>query len=179
MNQFVKSNTNLCIGCRTCMIACVVAHEGKHIYEIDPNGYDFNPRLTMTKTVTLTSTVQCHHCENAPCVKVCPVDALYFDKDRIGLDQEICIGCKQCNHACPFGAIRMVDMTVSEDRTVKKTVAHKCDLCTGLGHGPACVSVCPTGALTLENGQSIDDMVTSKRNYAAATVNVGCKKEGA
>lgn len=178
MNQFVKSNSDLCIGCRTCIIACVVAHEGKRIYEIDPDGFDFHPRLTMIKTAKITSTVQCHHCENAPCVAVCPVEALYVDVDRIGLDQEKCIGCKQCNHACPFGAIRMIDMTVSEDRTVKKTVAHKCDLCTGLGHGSACVSVCPTGALTLESDQSMDDLVASKRERTALTVHGACQQEG-
>ena len=37
MNYFVKGNPDLCIGCRTCMIGCVVAHEGKHIFEVDPD----------------------------------------------------------------------------------------------------------------------------------------------
>ena len=45
MNYFVKGNPDLCIGCRTCMIGCVVAHEGKHIFEVDPDSYSFNPKL--------------------------------------------------------------------------------------------------------------------------------------
>ena len=49
MNYFVKGNPDLCIGCRTCMIGCVVAHEGKHIFEIDPDSYAFNPKLHMVK----------------------------------------------------------------------------------------------------------------------------------
>ena len=47
MNYFVKGNPDLCIGCRTCMIGCVVAHEGKHIFEVDPDSYSFNPKLHM------------------------------------------------------------------------------------------------------------------------------------
>ena len=53
MNYFVKGNPDLCIGCRTCMIGCVVAHEGKRIFEVDPDSYDFNPRLHVVRTVRL------------------------------------------------------------------------------------------------------------------------------
>ena len=59
MNYFVKGNPDLCIGCRTCMIGCVVAHEGKHIFEVDPDSYSFNPKLHVVKTADLTVPVQC------------------------------------------------------------------------------------------------------------------------
>ena len=77
MNYFVKGNPDLCIGCRTCMIGCVVAHEGKRIFEVDPDSYDFNPRLHVVRTVRLSVPVQCKHCENprysASTVKIRPV----------------------------------------------------------------------------------------------------------
>ena len=61
MNGYVQGDPMLCIGCRTCMIACVVAHEGKRIFEIDPDGYDFHPKLKVVKTWNVSVPVQCKH----------------------------------------------------------------------------------------------------------------------
>ena len=55
MHYFVKANPDLCIGCRTCMIGCVVAHEGLRIFEVDPDSYTFNPKLHMVKTAKIIS----------------------------------------------------------------------------------------------------------------------------
>ncbi len=162
MNRFVKGNSELCIGCRTCMIACVVAHEGKQIFQIDPDGYDFHPRLNVVKTATKTMTVQCHHCENAPCVKVCPVDAMTQGANSVELNEDKCIGCRQCVMACPFGAVQMVEKKFNPRHDVSPITAHKCDLCQSTGDGPACVRVCPTEALTFYDGQKVDEVVQSK-----------------
>ena len=62
-------------------------------------------------------TVQCHQCENAPCVKVCPVGALEKGTDSILMHEERCIGCKQCTMVCPFGAIQM--KSVADEGTVR------------------------------------------------------------
>lgn len=49
--------------------------------------------------------VQCRHCEDAPCAAVCPVKAITFIQNSVRLNEGLCIGCKMCALACPFGAI--------------------------------------------------------------------------
>ena len=105
MNYFVKGNPDLCIGCRTCMIGCVVAHEGKRIFEIDPDSYTFNPKLHMVKTAKLSIPVQCKHCENPACMAVCTAGAISQKDHGVMIDINKCMGCKSCMDACPFGAI--------------------------------------------------------------------------
>lgn len=164
MNHFVKGNPDLCIGCRTCMIGCVVAHEGKHIFQVDPDSCSFNPRLHVVKTAALSVPVQCKHCENPACMAACGVGAIYRKDNRVLVREEKCIGCKACMEACPFGAIT-VDTVVGvyqADGSEKKT-AIKCDLCYGLSGGPACVRVCPTQALKLVTEENLEDSVERKR----------------
>lgn len=171
MNQFVKGNPDLCMGCRTCMIACVVAHEGKRIFEIDPDGYTFNPRLHMVKTAKISVPVQCKHCEDPACMAVCPEKCISVKDGAVVIDTKNCIGCKNCMDACPFGAIDMVEVcgSVQSDGSTR-VVANKCDLCSGLEGGPACVRVCPTAALALVTEDDMNDMVTSKRLAAAKSL---------
>lgn len=170
MNYFVKGNPDLCIGCRTCFIGCVVAHEGRHIFEIDPDGYAFNPRLHMVKTATLSVPVQCKHCENPACMQVCPVNAIVLKEHAVVIETEKCMGCKSCMEACPFGAIDMalVKGSCQADNT-ERIVANKCDLCTGIAGGPACVRVCPTQALSLVTEEEFSDSLEEKRKNAAKT----------
>ena len=84
------------------------------------------------------------HCKDPPCVLACPVGCLYKD-EATGLtlyDNDNCIGCHSCAMACPFGA-----PTFNEEGKMEK-----CDGCfVRVTHGmePACVRVCPTGALKL------------------------------
>ncbi|MGQ7115680.1 4Fe-4S binding protein, partial [Escherichia sp. TWPC-MK] len=62
-------------------------------------------RLALAKTSTITAPVVCHHCEEAPCLQVCPVNAISQRDDAIQLNESLCIGCKLCAVVCPFGAI--------------------------------------------------------------------------
>lgn len=165
MNRFVKGNSMLCIGCRTCMIACVVAHRGNGIFTTDPDSEAFNPRIQVIKTKKQTMTVQCHHCDNAPCVTVCPVGALSKGPDSILLNTDKCIGCRQCVMACPFGAIYMI---TTEEAGITRTVATKCNLCRNTAEeSPACVSHCPTEALTYYTNDTFKETVAKKNEQTA------------
>jgi electron transport protein HydN len=150
------------------MIGCVVAHEGKHIFEVDPDSYTFNPRLHMVKTATISVPVQCKHCENPACMAACPVGAIRKGDHAVLIDTDKCMGCKSCMDVCPFGAIDMVIETGKFQADGKeRIVANKCDLCTGLAGGPACVRVCPTAALTLVKEDDFAEAMEKKRIEAA------------
>jgi electron transport protein HydN len=154
----------LCIGCRTCMIACVVAHEGRRIFEIDPDGYDFHPKLKVVKTWLVSVPVQCKHCENPACQAVCQAGAISRVDGTVLVDRDKCIGCKSCVDACPFGAVHMAPLGfVQNPDGTRRSVANKCDLCRGVDGGPACKRVCPTGALRLMEREDVEAIVASKR----------------
>ncbi|QHA86647.1 formate-dependent uric acid utilization protein AegA [Serratia rhizosphaerae] len=159
MNQFVIADAHACIGCRACEVACVLAH---HHGDYPQGQQGFTPRIRVLKEATLRSAVLCRHCEDAPCVRVCPTAALTQADERITLDETRCIGCKNCVIACPFGAIVM---TPREDGAV----AHKCDLCAGVNDGQACVSACSTGALHLLDARALQAAQRQKqRRFAGA-----------
>ncbi len=164
MNGFVQGDPMLCIGCRTCMIGCVVAHEGKRIFEIDPDGYDFHPKLKVVKTWSVSVPVQCKHCENPACLMVCKSEAISRVDGAVLIHRDKCIGCKSCAEACPFGAIEMVALgaQVNLDGS-PKAVANKCDLCQGVPGGPTCLKVCPTAALRLVQEEEISETLRRKR----------------
>jgi electron transport protein HydN len=153
------------------MISCVVAHEGKRIFEIDPDGYAFNPRLFMVKTARISAPVQCRHCENPACKAACTSNAISIEDNAVVINPKKCIGCKNCVIACPFGAVEIVE-AVAPDGTAKK-LANKCDLCKGVADSPSCIRVCPTNALVLVTEDSLNDAVADKRKKAAAAYNVG------
>jgi molybdopterin-containing oxidoreductase family iron-sulfur binding subunit len=95
-----------CIGCRSCAVACK-QHNGQ------PAGMWWNRVFTPgsefhgvppEKGRMFFLPVHCQHCQNAPCEKVCPVDATYRHADgSILVDFERCIGCRYCMAACPYG----------------------------------------------------------------------------
>lgn len=111
---------------------------------------------------------QCFHCENPPCVEVCPVKATWKEKDGIVvIDYDWCIGCRYCMAACPYDGRRfnwstpqVPEEEVNEtqhylgNRLRKKGVMEKCTFCiqrSREGKNPACVEACPTGARIFGN----------------------------
>ncbi|MFT5197182.1 MAG: Fe-S-cluster-containing dehydrogenase component, partial [Candidatus Promineifilaceae bacterium] len=111
---------------------------------------------------------QCFHCENAPCIPVCPVKATWKEDDGIVVvDYDWCIGCRYCIAACPYDARRFnwSDPVIPEEeingnqhylgnRVRKQGVTEKCTFCiqrTRTGKNPACVEACPTGARVFGN----------------------------
>ena len=139
MNRFIIADSAKCIGCRTCEVACVVSHqENQDCAAISPNA--FSARIRVVKSGAFTTAVTCHHCEDAPCANVCPVGAISRVSGAVFVEQSLCIGCKSCMLACPFGAM---DVKVHD----AQVQALKCDLCLHRENGPACVEACPTQAL--------------------------------
>ncbi|MGL5286665.1 MAG: 4Fe-4S dicluster domain-containing protein [Aeromonas sp.] len=98
MNRFVIADPRLCIGCGTCMAACSQVHKAE--------GLQQTPRLTVERHGAATMPIQCRHCDDAPCLKVCPVEAITQTGDSVQLNESLCIGCNLCAVACPFGAIQ-------------------------------------------------------------------------
>lgn len=117
---------------------------------------------------------KCFHCDNPPCVKVCPVGATFKRTDGIVLvDNERCIGCRFCMAACPYSARVFnwgeppegkLDIPYSPETSLpsKKGTVAKCDFCPDLLRDnklPHCVTACPNGVIYF--GDEIDDTVTN------------------
>lgn len=182
MNSFIVANPSRCIGCRTCEIACALAHSAENALAKGAVDDHFYPRLKVVKTAAVSVPIQCRHCEDAPCANVCPQGAISNYNNTIQIDSKACIGCKTCLLACPFGAIELAPQ-FEEDRSVwqnglklvdadgehekEKVVGYKCDLCIGREGGPACVGICPTNAFTVVEGKVMTSSIKKKRQESA------------
>ena len=95
------------------------------------------PNVTRSFQVT-----RCNHCANPPCVRICPVTAMYQRDDGIvEFDPDVCIGCKACMQACPYDAIYI------DPNSGTAAKCHYCAHKVDLGLEPACVVVCPEHAI--------------------------------
>jgi electron transport protein HydN len=174
MNTFVIADPARCIGCRTCEVACVLAHSTGGLQGL--SAAHFIPRLTVVRTAKVSAPVQCHQCEDAPCAAVCSTNAITFTSNSVQVNQERCVGCKSCMIACPYGAMDIVTMekiehygTGAGERfvRVKKIEAQKCDLCITKAEGPNCIRVCPTKALRMIDQKSSDLSIRKRKELAA------------
>ncbi len=91
-----------CTGCRACMVACKIenntpeAHLWMYVFRLEEGEFP-NTRVNFLPR-------PCMHCDNAPCVKVCPVGARFKQEDGIVCtDWDRCIGCRYCEVSCPYG----------------------------------------------------------------------------
>ena len=142
-------NTKRCIGCRTCTVACKMENDvplGEfRLKVLNPqNSMVFDkPEGKYPYTKLSWFTVPCQHCEEAPCVTVCPTGASKIRDDGIVfVDEDKCIGCKYCVWSCPYDA-RYFDQ--------EKNIVDKCTMCMhriDKGKQPMCVEVCPGRAIT-------------------------------
>jgi Fe-S-cluster-containing dehydrogenase component/formate-dependent nitrite reductase membrane component NrfD len=126
-----------CIGCHACTIACKAEHDIP--VGVNRCWVKTVEKGTFPDTQRLFFPVLCNQCEEAPCVSICPTNALYKRRDGIvDLNGDACIGCKACMVACPYDQLFIDPNT----RT-----AEKCNFCANRVENelqPACVSVCPT-----------------------------------
>lgn len=142
-----------CIGCHACSTACKSEHEvplsvnRTYVKQVEVGIY---PEVSRHFQVT-----RCNQCEDAPCVPVCPVTAMYKRPDGIvDFDRDICIGCKACIAACPYDAIHISPESHS---------AEKCNFCAhriDQGLEPACVVVCPEEAIIVGNLYEPESLVS-------------------
>ncbi len=129
-----------CIGCHACTVACKSEHEVP--LGVNRTWVKYIEKGTFPDSQRHFSVMRCNHCDNAPCITICPVTALFRRDDGIvDFDSRRCIGCKACMQACPYDAL-YID---PESHTAAKCnyCAHRVDN----GLEPACVIVCPTQAI--------------------------------
>ncbi|MCB2128767.1 MAG: 4Fe-4S dicluster domain-containing protein [Rhodobacteraceae bacterium] len=151
-----------CVGCQACVTACKgwndqgygVPLSDQNAWGSEPSGtflnrvhaYEVQPDTGPAQVVNFPRS--CLHCENAPCVTVCPTGASYkrAEDGIVLVNEDACIGCGLCAWACPYGA-RELDGAAG--------VMKKCTLCVDRIYNenlpeadrvPACVRTCPTGA---------------------------------
>jgi CRP-like cAMP-binding protein/thioredoxin reductase/Fe-S-cluster-containing hydrogenase component 2 len=155
---------NLCVGCDNCEKACADSHEGLTRLNREA-GRSF---------AHLHVPTSCRHCEHPHCMADCPPNAIRRGPDGEVFIDDTCIGCGNCQRNCPYGVIRMDSVppprppllswllfgagpgpgepskywrkkhTEAGVDAPKKAI--KCDMCSGIAGGPACVRACPTGA---------------------------------
>jgi cGMP-dependent protein kinase 2 len=155
----------LCIGCDNCEKACADSHDGL-------SRLDREAGRTYAHLHVPTS---CRHCEHPHCMADCPPNAIHRGPDGEVFIDDTCIGCGNCQRNCPYGVIRMDakppekpsllkwllfgsgpgpgeapyswrKKEAAKQGTAEAKLAIKCDMCSGIDGGPACVRACPTGA---------------------------------
>ncbi|WP_283170736.1 4Fe-4S dicluster domain-containing protein [Curtanaerobium respiraculi] len=153
-SKFVIADPRVCVGCKACMAACLVKH-------YVPGDIPIARLNVMQIADDMTAPILCRHCEDAPCAAACPTAALYRDGDRVGVRLELCIGCRSCVIACPFGAVDVIEhrnAAALGDLPVAATsqaAVIKCDRCVDRPQGPACVEACTSGALQLTTAEDL------------------------
>jgi Fe-S-cluster-containing dehydrogenase component len=174
-----------CVGCHACAVNCKEWNASGHSaplpdfnpYQADPTGVWFNRIHSFEvgegadgRTVHFPK--NCLHCETPDCVTVCPTGASYkrAEDGIVLVNADLCIGCKLCSWACPYGAREFDD-----DAGIMK----KCTLCIDkiynetleeVDRVPACVATCPVGARHYgdlgDSASAVSQLVAERGGYA-------------
>ncbi len=140
MNYGFLIDHRKCIGCHACSTAC--KSENEVPLGVYRTWVKYVEKGSFPDTRRFFQVTRCNHCANPPCVRICPVTAMYQRADGIvEFDPKVCIGCKACMQACPYDAI-YID---PDSGTAAK--CHFCSHRTDIGLQPACVVVCPEEAI--------------------------------
>lgn len=157
MQRSLNIDPGKCTGCRQCEMACSYENEGV-----------FNPSKSRIRVFTFDADARfvpytCTQCAEAWCMQACPVDAIKVNAltGAKEVHTELCVGCKVCTIACPFGTI---NYNASSGKVMK------CDLCQG---DPACAKACPTQAITYVDAEwtGLDKMRAWASKTASAAAN--------
>jgi carbon-monoxide dehydrogenase iron sulfur subunit len=138
MKEILAIDLELCTGCRSCELACSIAHASS-----------FNPKRSRIQILkdevkNLIVPVVCLQCDYPLCEEACPNGAIIENEHGVlSVNSDKCIGCMNCVTACVYGGIGI-------DPVTRKAV--KCDLCSG---DPACVKACQYGAISLSSAETI------------------------
>jgi anaerobic dimethyl sulfoxide reductase subunit B (iron-sulfur subunit) len=154
---FVHHNVD-CIGCRACELACK-----------DKNGLAAGPRFrrvqyveggTYPEVYAYKVNVSCNHCAEPACLPTCPTGAIWKRPDNgiVDIDSTLCIGCRRCEGACPYGAPQFMP---------DQNIVSKCNLCVDeieAGRKPYCVMACMMRVLDI----GPIDLLAEKRHETKA-----------
>lgn len=174
-----------CVGCHACAVSCKEWNTGGYpapLSDQSPyggqpsgtwlnrvHGFEVEPETGPGRTVYFPKS--CLHCEDAPCVTVCPTGASYkrAEDGIVLVDEALCIGCKLCSWACPYGAREydaqtgvMKKCTLCIDRIYNETLAEE-------EREPACVASCPARARHFgdlaDPGSKVSKLVAERGGY--------------
>jgi Fe-S-cluster-containing dehydrogenase component len=178
-----------CKNLKKCQSAC------DHMHHVHPgqNWIKIDPMQDADHTAKYWQPTTCMHCDEPPCVKVCPVDATFKRQDGIVLiDSDRCIGCRFCMAACPYSTrvfnwgdpevpkeVASKPYSCETSMPQKKGTVGKCDFCPDMtrhGELPHCVSACPNGTFffgdmnedSVSNGSEtfrFSDLIKDKAGY--------------
>jgi len=154
---------NRCIGCHACTVACKEEHNVP--LGVFRTWVKYIEKGEFPHTSRHFGVMRCNHCDDAPCIEICPTRALFRRNDGIvDFDNNRCIGCNSCMQACPYDALYLDPATHT---------AAKCNFCAHrieMNLEPACVIVCPTQAIIagdIDNPESGISQIIATQKVAA------------
>ena len=178
-NDVLVLNQALCIGCDNCEKACAETHGG--VSRLD--------RQSGAAFAELHVPATCRHCDDPACADACPTSAIRrASSGEIYIEPTMCVGCGDCERACPFDAIAMASRPAEKPSLLKwllfglgpgpgedkspdgksrrsgTKMPVKCDLCRDMNGGPVCVRACPTGAAFRANPEILLNSVLRPRH---------------
>jgi Fe-S-cluster-containing dehydrogenase component/formate-dependent nitrite reductase membrane component NrfD len=145
-------DSDSCIGCHACTIACKSEHDVP--LGVNRTWVKYIETGKFPDASRHFSVMRCNQCEDAPCMTICPTNALFrADNGVVDFQDDNCIGCKSCMNACPYDALFINPDT---------NTAQKCNFCNHrieVGLEPSCVVVCPTEAIKVVDFDNPSDPV--------------------